>query len=206
MKQDKIKLTESQLKGVITESVKKILNEISLSSIKSGEEKTNGYWRTGDYDWHDPEAWRDIVDYDDAFEAIEKLSLIFNEFAKSYHGSNNGAANNFLVALENMKKFLERKGEQHKNFAKGIEGKEKELANEIAQKAAAVGVEVDPNKRWTDMLDDVMNADEKARPEDEFGWERSGIWDKFVKSLSSDAFNSLDREGFISQHNGIYTW
>ena len=111
----KIKLTESQLNELVTESVKRIVNEISYPTISRAEDKSEG-----SDDWHVEDAISTIENYLDSF----------------YRESGSGQARKLLYQLNNIRDFYNRKKEQYKTFLSAREDADDEIWAEVGNAIA----------------------------------------------------------------------
>ena len=147
MKQNTIRLNEGQLKAVIAESVKRIVNEISSTTIKAAADAGEN-WREDDE--HSYGDWRDIISYDDIFDSIRKIEIALSSFNRpekyvsSWYNKNfgslpSGMAEKLLGYMSEIKKFFERKASQHENLSQEGEKREKEMESLIVNKMREAG-------------------------------------------------------------------
>ncbi len=172
-----IRLTESQLRALVSEASKKVLNEISLDTIGNAENQSNN-WRRGDYDPWDSDAWKDIINYNDIFDAIRDINIALEKLGGDYP-----TEQKFLGYLEEIWNFFERKESQHENFKKTERRKNHETRNEILQRAKQFGA--------TDLRD--WDAAFNSVPEDRFN--------EFAISLSKETREWLNNEGFLDYNS-----
>ena len=179
MKQNTVRLTESQLQAVIGTSVKRIINEIAASTLSRAADK-------GDM-WRDEEG--EIVSYYDLKNAINQIKTALSNFTNdkgSYFGPHlSETAQKLMGYAGEIEKFFERKETQHNNLEQGAEKKREETIQEILGKIKGLGISWTPGNKesWVDTLWVAWDAvpDEKL--------------DELMSSLSPDARKYLEDEG-----------
>ncbi len=130
MKRQTVTLNESTLRQIISESIKKVVKEISIKTLDNAEEKSGG-WDTY------TRLNKDAGYGSEVHKAIETIESELEYYA---YDLNNGQAKKLISYLDPIKNFFNRKGKQAMNFTgaredegdaadKEIEAKAKEMFN-----------------------------------------------------------------------------
>lgn len=125
MKKNIVKLNESQLHQVIAESVKRVVNEISLKTLDNAHQKSGG-WNTYTY------LKKDAGYGSRVYEAIRTIEDELEYYASKV---NNRQAKELLSYLDPIRDFFNRKGEQALNFESSVEDEQSAAEREFETKS-----------------------------------------------------------------------
>lgn len=125
MKKKVIKINESILRQIVSESVKKVVKEISIKTLDNAERKSGG-WE--DYTWLNKNAGYGS----ELHKAIDTIEENLEYYA---YKLNNRQAQELLRYIDPIRNFFNRKGEQARNFTDARENESIAAKEEFEAKA-----------------------------------------------------------------------
>ena len=125
MNKQTVTLNESALRQIISESVKKVVKEISIKTLDNAERKSGGW-----------DAYTRLnKDAGYGSEIHKAIEMIESELEYYAYDLNNGQAKKLISYLDPIKNFFNRKGKQAGKFTDAREDETNAAEKEIEAKA-----------------------------------------------------------------------